>query len=116
MNLSAFLPHVERMVIVTACLLAGIFMIGIGWFTKAPNAGGFREVLDSSGTPILDGQGAPQLEFVPPSLIPNFTYDLIPSLITLAGVGCILFSVFMVIRPVTPKRKNPNKTRHCNPH
>ena len=100
MNRSAFISHPERMVIVTVRLLAGICMIGIGWFTKAPNSGGFREVLDSSGAPILDGKGVPQLEFVPPSLIPNFSYDLIPSLITLVGVACILFGVLKVIRYV----------------
>src|SRR6188768_392518 len=100
MNLSAFPTHADRMVIVTASLLAGICMIGIGWYIKAPNPGGFREVLDSSGAPILDGKGIPQLEFVPPSLLPNFSYDLIPSLITLAGVACILFAVYKLIRCV----------------
>jgi hypothetical protein len=80
-------------------------MVGIGWYTKAPNPGGFREVLDSSGDPIVDGQGVTQLEFVRPSLLPNFTYDLIPSLITLAGLACILFAIFRVIRPVTQNRR-----------
>ena len=98
MNLSALLSHIERMAIVTVSLLAGISLIGMGWLAKAPYAGAFRNVLDSRGVPVLDEKGIPKLEFVPPSLLSNFSHDLIPSLITLAGVACILSGVLKVIR------------------
>lgn len=103
MNLSASFLHIERMVTVTASLFTGISMFCIGWFTKSPNPGGFREVLDYVGVPILDNQGVPLLEFVRPSPLSNFTHDPMPNLITLAGIACILFSVLKVIRLGTQK-------------
>ena len=110
MQLAAFKSHHERFPAVTAYLIGGIMLAVIGWAAMSPNPGmGYQQLLDQSGSPVVDDKGIPKIAIVQFSPITKFIYNLVPNLLMIAGAVCILAASLKVIR--TLRRQGGTRDR-----